>query len=128
MKKIFFSLIAYFWMLHSVWASQGANYKDEMLPWNGAGDKSAVSVLVWWWDSWEQVDNFLAWIRDSIDTLLPITAIWVFLFVGIRLGIARWNPEEFKKAWIQFIYAIVGIFVVSFAWAWVKLVQGINIF
>ena len=73
------------------------------------------------------VDAISKWVVDSIDFLLPITAVWVFLFVGIRLAIAKWNPEEFKKAWMQFMYAIIGIFAISFAWAAVKLVWGLSI-
>lgn len=121
MKKILFSLIAFSATLQITFAKQQPQYLEEMLP-------NPQDVLVDWDNAGKQIDNFLFWVRDSIDTLLPITAIGVFLFVGIRLGLARWNPEEFKKSWMQFIYAIVGIFVVSFAWAAVKLVAGINIF
>lgn len=73
------------------------------------------------------LDWISVWIVNSIDFLLPITAVWVLLFVGIRLALAQWNPEEFKKSWKQFIYAIVGIFIISFAWVAVKLVSGLNI-
>jgi hypothetical protein len=77
---------------------------------------------------WEdQLTLILTWIRDSIETLIPILAIGVFLFIGIRIALAKWNAEEFKKAWLQMIYAVVGIFVVGFAWAAVKLVSGLNI-
>lgn len=73
------------------------------------------------------IDQVSKWIVDSIDFLLPITAVGVFLFVGIRLAIAQWNPEEFKKSWMQFMYAVIWIFIVSFAWAAVKLVWGLNL-
>lgn len=126
MKKILFYIITYIWFLQTDIVN-AKGYKNDLLPSSG-DNTSSVSLLVDGENADAQIDNFLAWIRDSIDLLLPITAIGVFLFVGIRLGIARWNPEEFKKAWMQFIYAIVGIFVVSFAWAAVKLVAGINIF
>lgn len=126
MKKILFYIITYIWFLQTDIVN-AKGYKNDLLPSSG-DNTSSVSLLVDGENADAQIDNFLAWIRDSIDLLLPITAIGVFLFVGIRLGVARWNPEEFKKAWMQFIYAIVGIFVVSFAWAAVKLVAGINIF
>lgn len=126
MKKILFYIIAYIWFLQTDIVN-AKGYKNDLLPSSG-DETSSVSLLVDGENADAQIDNFLAWIRDSIDLLLPITAIGVFLFVGIRLGVARWNPEEFKKAWMQFIYAIVGIFVVSFAWAAVKLVAEINIF
>jgi hypothetical protein len=59
--------------------------------------------------------------------LLMLIALGVFLFIGIRLSVARWNPEEFKKAMMQFVYAVVWIFIVFVAWAAVKLVAGLNI-
>lgn len=129
MKKILFLCIAYISSCVTiVSAEQNAKYKTNMLPAGAGGDNSSVTVLGENGDASAQVTWFLVWIRDSIDALLPLVAIGVFLFVGIRLGLARWNPEEFKKSWIQFIYAVVGIFVVSAAWAAVKLIQGINIF
>jgi hypothetical protein len=36
-----------------------------------------------------------------------LIALGVFLFIGIRLAVARGNPEEFKKALIHFVYAVV---------------------
>jgi hypothetical protein len=51
----------------------------------------------------------------------------MFIFIWGKLIIARWNPEEFKKALVSFVYAIVGIFVVSIAWAVVRLITGIEI-
>jgi hypothetical protein len=77
---------------------------------------------------WEkQVDSLSSWVVESIEWLLPLVAVGVFLFVGIKLAIARWNPEEFKKAWMQFLYAVIGIFAVSFAWITVKLVSGLSL-
>jgi len=73
------------------------------------------------------LDQILGFVRDSIFTLLVLIAIGMFLFIGWRLIVARWNPEEFKKALKSFVYAIVGIFVVSVAWAIVRLVSGIEI-
>jgi hypothetical protein len=56
-----------------------------------------------------------------------VISIGVFLFIGFRLVVARGNPEEFKKAWMQFLYAVIGIAIVSLAYAAVTLVQGLNI-
>ena len=73
------------------------------------------------------LDVIFAWIKDSIFWLLMLLAIWVFLFLWIRLVIARWNPEEFKKAMQSLLYAVVWLFVVSASWAAVKLVSWLNI-
>lgn len=81
--------------------------------------------------SWETgtsfLDAILGFARDSIFTLLILLAIGMFIFIWGKLIIARWNPEEFKKALVSFVYAIVGIFVVSIAWAVVRLITGIEI-
>jgi hypothetical protein len=39
---------------------------------------------------------------------------------------ARWNPEEFKKALMSFVYAVIGIFIVAVSRAVVKLVSSLN--
>lgn len=73
------------------------------------------------------LDAVLRYVRDSIFGLMALIAIGVFLYIGFKLISARWNPEEFKKALNTLIYAVIGIFVVSFAWAAVRLVAGLNI-
>lgn len=73
------------------------------------------------------LDQILGFVRDSIFTLLVLIAIGMFLFIGWRLIVARWNPEEFKKALQSFIYAAVWIFLVAFAYAIVRLVAGLDI-
>lgn len=128
MKNKLFILIWYISMIYWFSLKSSANYKDNILPAQGVESEVVSNLWKDWVGAEDQIDDMIKWLMGSIDTLLPITAIGVFLFVGIRLWVARWNPEEFKKAWMQFIYAVVGIFVVSFAWASVKLVQGINIF
>lgn len=56
-----------------------------------------------------------------------VLAIWVFIFIGIRFASARWNPEEFKKAWMQLVYAILWIFFIFMAWWLVKIVASLRI-
>ncbi|MDP2090008.1 MAG: hypothetical protein Q8K30_00290 [Candidatus Gracilibacteria bacterium] len=78
-------------------------------------------------DGLSMLDNIFIWIKDSLTGLIVLIAVGAFLFIGIRLAMARGNPEEFKKAINQLIYAIVGIFIVAFAWAAVTLVAGLNL-
>lgn len=73
------------------------------------------------------VTDILSWFKDQIFSLIMILSIWVFIFVWIKLATAKWNPEEFKKAWMQFIYAIIWIFFVFMAWWLVKLVSTLSI-
>jgi hypothetical protein len=125
LNKILYNTTAFISLLFTVTtnAKQWASHQSGMLPvWS-----EGVTTDLLAWQEWEdQVDKVSGWLVESIEWLLPLVAIWVFLFVGIKLAIAKWNPEEFKKAWMQFVYAIIGIFAVSFAWVTVKLVAGLS--
>lgn len=72
------------------------------------------------------LDTVLLYARDFIFGILGVVAIGVFLFIGARLLVARGNPDEFKKGLNMFIYAIVWLFVVSAAYAAVRLVAWLN--
>lgn len=73
------------------------------------------------------LSSITIWIKNSLSSLVMIIAVWVFLVLWARLAMARWNPEEFKKAVLQLVYAIVWIFIVAIAWAAVTLVAWINL-
>jgi hypothetical protein len=73
------------------------------------------------------VTGLAAWFKDNLNSLVQILSVWAFLFVWIRLAMARWNPEEFKKALLHMIYVILWIFIITVAWAAVVLVAWINI-
>lgn len=129
MFKKYIYLFIWFTSLHlttlTYWA---ASHQSNMLPWDNNG-VITTKIAAWEWvEAWElQLDGIFTWISNSIESLLPIIAVGVFLFVGIRIALAKWNAEEFKKAWTQLAYAVIGIFVVWVAWAAVKLVAGLNI-
>jgi hypothetical protein len=40
---------------------------------------------------------------------------------------ARWNPEEFKKAWVWFIYVILWIFFIFAALGIVRLISSLSL-
>ena len=73
------------------------------------------------------LDTIFVWVKDSLTWLLLLAAVWVFLFIWIKIATARWKPDEFKKAISQLTYAIVWIFIVGFAWALVTLVSWLNL-
>ncbi|MCP4523372.1 MAG: hypothetical protein GY828_04070 [Candidatus Gracilibacteria bacterium] len=127
MKKILIHISAIFvGLFTTAIVKAGENIQEGMLP----GSKDTTGVVVNRLDGADgedQVTSLLSWVRDTIDGLLPIAAVGVLIFVGIRLGLARGNAEEFKKAWQQFLYVIVGVFIIGFAWGAVKLVSGLNI-
>lgn len=73
------------------------------------------------------ITDVIRYVKSIFIGLLPIAVIATFIFIWARLFIARGNPEEFKAAMLHFVYVVIGIFIVSAAWAIVKLVSGINI-
>lgn len=80
----------------------------------------------WNWASWI-ILPIIKWFKTEIFSLVMVLSIWVFIFIGIRFASARWNPEEFKKAWMQLIYAIIWIFFIFMAWWLVRLVSSLSL-
>ncbi|MFK7780617.1 MAG: hypothetical protein QM490_05810 [Candidatus Gracilibacteria bacterium] len=78
-------------------------------------------------DGLEVTAYIFKWIKNSMTSLIMLISVGVFLFIGIKLTLARGKPEEFKAAMMQMVYAIIGILLVSLAWAAVVLVAGINL-
>ena len=95
---------------------------------NSLTDVSDVNILEYSEDDWL---ISLKWIfiaiKDSLQNLTMLLAIWAFLFIWIRLWMARWNPEEFKKWLMHLVYAIIWIFIITAAWAIVKLFTWFSI-
>lgn len=124
MKKyyfIFISLVSLMYTSVTSAAMTESELKESIIPNSGRNTVSST-------EQWAGLLDYTLWfLRDSIFALMALLAIGMFLFIGGRLVVARWNPEEFKKALQSFIYAVVGIFFVAFAYAVVTLVAGINI-
>ena len=74
------------------------------------------------------LDDILKYIKDSLTGLLMISVVWVFIYLWIKLVLARWNPEEFKKTMMHFVYVAIWIFIISFAYAAVKMVSWLSLF
>ncbi len=129
MKKIIFIYI-----LAIIWFSFYIDINAENTVW----DKSTMNALldITWennivesenTDWFDMLTDLIIWFKNSLTWLMQLIAVWAFLFVWIRIAVARWNPEEFKKALKHMIYVIVWIFIVSIAWALVALVAWINL-
>ena len=123
MKK-YFSTLLWIFFIQRVQAedeSLTSEYLKQVLIWDNiwiiAGEDASQSIL----------DRIFAFIRDGIFELLFVFALCIFLYIAFRLIIARGNPEEFKKALTSFIYAAIGLFIIAFAWALVRLVAGLSI-
>ena len=72
--------------------------------------------------------NFFKLVRSQIFNVILIIAVVMVVWIGVRMATARWNPEEFKKAWMHFIYLILWLFIVFVSWWVVRLVSNLNIF
>ena len=125
MKKVLYIIISLliFWVSQdSFWALWDPTIKDWLI-WAtdsnvGSVTWSTPSAILWW---------LFSWFKTEIFSLVMVLAIWVFIFIGIRFASARWNPEEFKKAWMQLVYAILWIFFIFMAWWLVKIVASLRI-
>lgn len=122
--KFFFYIIVGFVSLSHVYAEDTPLTSEQL--------KNAlspdISTSVTWAASGEQfLDQIFGFVRDGLFGVLSIIVLFVFLYIAVKLIIARGNPEEFKKALNSFIYAAVGIFLVAFAWVLVRLVAGLSI-
>ncbi len=74
------------------------------------------------------INIILTYIKDNIFSLLYIIWIWAFLYIWVKLIIAKWKPDEFKKAFMNLVYVIIWILIVSFSWALVRFASGIEFF
>jgi len=126
MKKYFYIFVAIFsscisWSLWGVASLSQDELRSGITPSNTEWVIRATAA------GEEPIDAILMFIRDTMFGLLLLITVWVFLFLGGRLLIARWNPEEFKKALIGLVYAGVWLFIVAFAYAAVRFIAWINI-
>lgn len=78
-------------------------------------------------DGLSMLSKIFRWAKDEIMAMVWILAVWVFIFIWIRIIMARWNPEEFKKSILHFVYAIIWVFFIFMAWWLVKLVSTLSL-
>lgn len=124
MKKILYYIsyilsLAFYTNTYSAWDS---TIKNTLL------DTTSSPI---WWTSWNTTSSILwplfVWVKTEFFSLVMVLAIWVFIFIGIKFATAKWNPEEFKKAWLHLVYAIIWIFMIFMAWGLVKIVASLRI-
>lgn len=85
--------------------------------------------VITWVESWNlnTLDYIINYFQDTVSSLIFLLAVWVFIYIWIKLVFARWNPEDFKKNMLHFTYAAIWFFVIAASWALVKLVAWLNI-
>lgn len=114
MKKIIFLITSYF----SIFITNAGSLKDDMIP---------NLNTVWVDESWTWViSQVLIYVKDFLFSILWIIAVWVFLYFWFKLIIARWNEEEFKKALIWFMYAVIWLTIIPLAWSAVKIISTLK--
>lgn len=126
MKKILNFLILNLLLLKSYtsFALWNDFIKEWLINWQTDPIISWISDEKW---SLSSLDKLINYIQNSLSSLILIIALWVFIYIWINLVIARWNPEEFKKRMMHFVYAAIWFFVIAAAYAAVRLVASLNI-
>mgnify|MGYP005997099457 CR=1 FL=1 len=79
-KKITYLIITLFSFLN-ISSLYATSIQDSMKPWN---DNNVTTNLLEGTDKDQWIDSISKWIVDSIDFLLPITAVGVFLLIGLK--------------------------------------------
>lgn len=86
--------------------------------WQTDVDPGNDTISDQYWYTW--LETIFKFFRDSIFSLILITCLWMFVYIWAKLFMARWNAEEFKKAILGFVYVVIWIAVIAFAWALIK--------
>ncbi len=121
MKKFFYFTIFFFSNIYFWYANE---IRDWLL--NGTSDNSWSSDLNQ--DSGlDSLSSFFAWFKSEIIAVVSVVSIAIFIYIWIKFATAKWNPEEFKKAWLHFVYAIIWIFLVFMSLWIVTLVSNLNL-
>ncbi len=94
----------------------------ELLKWVKPAD-AAIQVS----SGKEGLTNLFIYVKDTIFGLLALIVIATFLYIGYKIIISKGNPEEFKKAFMMLIYAVMWLLVVSLAWVIVMFISGLNL-
>jgi hypothetical protein len=113
MKKIYFSFLVYISILQTY-----ADLKNDMLP-----STDTVWVVWEWLDPLTQI---LVHTKTFLFAVLWLVAVGVFLYFWFQLITNKWNEEEFKKALMWFIYAIVWLAIIPLAWWAVKIISTLT--
>jgi len=126
MKKIIYLII---WFLYSnfTFAENSFSSKDDtILKWMLWWIKSDNSVIKSdYWKDW--VVQIFTYVKETIFWVLALIVIGSFLYIWYKIIISRGNPEEFKKAWLMLIYAVLWMLFIALSWVIVVFISGLKI-
>lgn len=95
-----------------------ASLKDSMLP-----NRNTVWVDD---EGTFALNQVFIYVKDFLFTILWLIAIWVFLYFWFKLISSRGNEEDFKKALMWFVYAVIGLAIIPLAWWAVRLITSLD--
>jgi len=143
MKKIIYFLLGYFLIINNTHAISWAGVKNLFSSffggWGAPRSQETYGsmqneiipnkwIIINLDHDWKWLLFSLLWyVRDSIFWLLMVIAISVFIWIWARLLMARWNPEDFKKWLMHFLYAIIWLFVIAASWSIVKMISSLDL-
>ena len=85
-------------------------------------------VKIWWWSTTSSIlSPLFVWFKTETMMIVTFLVVAAFIYIGIKMSTARWNPDEFKKAWLHLVYIIIWVFVIFMAWWAVRLVSNLSL-
>ncbi len=127
MKNIFYLIIWFFYSnivfaSNSAYSAKDTTIVEGILTWIKPDNAAIVS------DVWKDgISEIFVYTKSTIFDILALIVIGTFLFIGYKILMARWKPEEFKKAFMMLIYAILGLLFISLSWVIVIFISGLKI-
>jgi hypothetical protein len=121
LKKSFYILVWFFLFITNSFAVSNV-IKDWILKWIKA-DNTVIDNVEWK----EWIESIFNYTKNTIFDLLALIVIWVFLYIWYKIIISKGNPEEFKKAFMMLIYAVLWMLFVALAWVIVVFISGLKI-
>ena len=122
LKKIIFIVIWFYLTAKNTFAVSDV-IKNGLIQWINWDSETVVNNIKW--KQW--INDILTYAKNTIFDLLALIVIWVFLYIWYKIVISRWNPEEFKKAFMMLIYAVLWMLFVALAWVIVVFISGLKI-
>lgn len=120
--KIFLSFFVYLLSYNFLYAE---DLRDEIVNFDWSNSETIIAGA-WSWDWLNLLDNVILFFKDSIFNLLYLIVVSAFIYIWAKLVMARWKPDQFKKIWIHIIHIVVWIFVITWAWAIIKVVSWLS--
>ena len=115
-KKIFFTVLGCL----SIWSSSHALERlsqDDIVP-----RRASTIIDTWQWNGTWIILQILQYLRDSLFTVLAISATLGFIYVWFLFVSSRGKPEWFKKASTHAVYIIIGLALMTLSYAIVNII------